>query len=203
MVVLTIISIITVVVLTSQSSFNKSLVLANAAYDIALTIRSAETFGLGTRAAGATVNAGYGLHFQSSPTNTFILFADTSPTNNCDITQPSCKSGDHAYTSESDESDLPDLFVQTYTLGNRVIIENFCAYDGSWECVSDSPSAISSLDIVFERPNPNAYMSKNGIYSPASPVTVSCLTVTSPHGGEKYITVQASGQIIANAASCP
>ena len=44
-VVLAIITVISGVVLSDQTSFNKTLVLANTAYDIALTVRSVETFG--------------------------------------------------------------------------------------------------------------------------------------------------------------
>ena len=79
MVVLTIIVVITTVVVASQSSFNKTLILVNTAYDIALTLRSAETYGLGSRAFGGVVNAGYGLNFQSGTPQSFTLFADTYP----------------------------------------------------------------------------------------------------------------------------
>ena len=56
MVVLAIIVTITGVTLTSQTSFNKTLVLANTAYDIALTLRSSQTYGLGSRAFGGITN---------------------------------------------------------------------------------------------------------------------------------------------------
>ena len=52
MVVLAIVTSITAIVFTSQNSFNKTLILANTAYDIALTFRSAATYGLGGRTIG-------------------------------------------------------------------------------------------------------------------------------------------------------
>ena len=195
MVVLVIIVIITSVVLTSQGSFNKSLVLANTAYDIALTIRSTETFGLSTRAAGTTVNTGYGLHFEVGVLNSFKLFADTNPPASC--TTPNCNSGNYAY-EDPNKVNPHDTNVQTYLLGNSISILKFCALSsGSWLC---SPS-ITSLDIVFQRPNPNAYMSKNGAYNVLSPVTQACIVLSSPQGGVRYISVQNTGQIIANATS--
>lgn len=184
MVVLTIIVIISTVVITSQSSFNKTLILANTAYDIALSIRSAQTYGIGSRAVGTTVNAGHGIRFQSNPSSSFIFFADTSPTAPC--SQPNCKSGDHTYTNGSDS------VVQTYTLGNGMTISKLCV---------DSTCNLSSLDVVFERPNPNAFISADGYYSVNN--AKACITVTSPQGGEKYVSVSKSGQIIANAVSCP
>lgn len=197
-VVLAIITIITGVALTSQGSFNKTYILSNAAYDIALTVRSAENFGLGSRAVGTTVNAGYGLHFQKGVTGSFGLFADTYPTNGCTTVEPNCTAGNYIYTSGSPG----DTLVQTYALNNRITISNFCARtSGTWSCAQTNGASLSSLDIVFQRPNPNANLSTNGTYS--ANTDLACITLTSPQGNFKYITIGATGQIIANAASCP
>ena len=78
LVVLGIVVTITSVVLTSQSSFNKTLVLANTAYDVALSLRSAAMYGLGGHAI-STTPTGYGMHFERSAPESFTLFADTYP----------------------------------------------------------------------------------------------------------------------------
>ncbi len=84
LVVLGIIGVLATVVVTSQTSFNKTILLANTAYDVALSIRSAQTFGLGSRAQGVvTPNAGYGIHFESAIPNTYKLFADKGGTPAC------------------------------------------------------------------------------------------------------------------------
>lgn len=202
MVVLTIIIVITGVILSSQSTFNKTLMLANTAYDVALTLRSAETYGIGNRALGSVVNTGYGLHFQD--TASFILFADRYPSPSTssvchpttDATSPSALPGNCAY--DGDQSEL----VSTYELGNKVTVSDFCAQTaGSWSCKSSG--ALSSLDIVFSRPNPAPFISSNGLYSAAFPATGACITLASSQGGTRHISLAASGQISANAASCP
>lgn len=206
MVVLTIIVVITVVVLASQSSFNKTLILANTAYDIALALRSAETYGLGSRASGTTLNAGYGLHFQSGTPASFTLFADTYPLPStssvchpiADASAPNAQSGNCSYESGQGEK------VTAYALGNGITVSDFCAYiSGSWSCAYSRGGGLSSLDIVFARPNPNPFISVNGSYSASFPATSACLTVTSQQGGAHYVSVSASGQITANAVSCP
>lgn len=213
MVVLAIIVVITSVTVTSQSSFNKSLILANTAYDVALTLRSAQTYGLSSRARGAMANVGYGLHFQGAPAKTFTFFADswppiegsglchTPPAN--DPTGPDAKPGNCAYDSDPDHAEL----VTSYDLGNGMTIGDFCAYSlGRWRCTyahGDADGGLQSLDIVFARPNPDPFMSKDGSYSEAFPVTAACITFVSPQGGARHISVTASGQIVANAASCP
>lgn len=194
MVVAAIIGIIMSIALTSQSTFNKTLILQNAAYDVALTLRNAETYGLGSRAVGITANAGYGVHLQNAPTGSFTLFADTSGGASCAGMPPTCMPGDHIYTSNQDSK------VQTYILGNNIVIKDFCAFDsaygGSWSCANNG--VLPSLDISFSRPNPTPFIQTNN-YSYAS----ACITISSPQGGTKFVSVSSSGEITANAVSCP
>lgn len=206
MVVLAIITVITTVVLTNQNSFNKSLILANTSYDIALTLRAAQTYGLSSRAAGVSANAGYGLHFEVATPGAFTLFSDIYPAAStlsvchptADASAPDARPGNCVYESAQSEK------IVEYILGNGITINDFCSYAvGSWSCAHTNGSSLSSLDIVFARPNPDPFISTNGSYSDAFPVTAACLSMTSSHGGEQYISIAASGQIIADAASCP
>jgi len=209
LVVLAIITFVMSVVITSQSTFNKTLILESASYDIALTLRNAETYGLSSRAhtdAGFIVskNTGYGIHFQNIPSNSFILFADTIPSVGSSglchtlsasqpVGGPSAQPGNCAY-------DTGEL-VQTYTLNNGITISDFCAYSDSWHCASSGTGDLTSLDIVFARPNPDVFISTNGSYSTLK--KKACLTVTSPQGGFRYVSVASSGEITANASSDP
>lgn len=210
MVVLSIITVLTGVVLSSQSSFNKTIVLANTAYDIALTLRSAETYGLSSRgfaSGGAFISssAGYGLHFETGSQGSFILFADAYPSpgaSSCHAVPiggsdaPDAKPGNCAYDGTSEK-------VSDYVLGNGIIIYDFCAYtNGNPLCAVAHSGGVSSLDIVFARPNSSPFISTDGLYSSASPATAACVTVKSPQGGFRFISIEASGQIIANADSC-
>ena len=196
LVVLAIIGVIMSIVLTSQGSFNKSLILTNTAYDIALTLRDAESYGLGSRAVGTVANTGYGVHFSRGNSSSFIFFADTSPSVISSCTTPDCKPGDNIYTGGS------DTLVQTYTFGNGITVSNFCAFtSGSGMCENASGSydgGLNSLDIVFTRPNPDAFINANGSF-----YTAACVALTSPQGGEKFVSVIASGEITANATQCP
>lgn len=189
MVVLAIIGVVSSIVISNQGSFNKSIILANAAYDVALSLRSVESYGIGGRVAGTARNAGYGIHFTTG--NSFILFADTSPGTLSSCTTPDCKPGDHVYTSSADQ------FVQTYSLGNGVAINGLCAYSAN----NSSCTSASSLDISFTRPNSEAFVTVNGattLYTGKA-----CLTLASPQGGSRSVTVTSSGQITVNIASCP
>lgn len=190
MVVLAIIATLLTVVITNQSQFNKTMTLSSTAYDIALTVRSAQTFGLGSRGAVASGKAGYGVHFSRDEQDTFILFQDTDPPVGSDAS-PDAVPGDYVYTS------LSDAVEQTYAIGNGIKITDFCASTaGVWECAS---ATLTSLDIVFKRPNPDVYVSTNGSFAPS--VTLVCLKLSAPSGESRFVTVGSAGQIVANAAS--
>ncbi len=191
-----IIGVILSIALTSQNTFNKTLILKNAAYDVALTLRNAETYGLGSRAVGVIANAGYGIHFDKTQPGSFILFADTSPAISSSCTKPGCLPGDHIFTLGADAR------VQTYSLGNNITVSDFCAYStqfgGGWSCAAANGGTLSSLDVSFSRPNPTPFIQSGGFsYSAA------CISISSVQGGTKFISVASSGQIAANATSCP
>ncbi|MEK7114079.1 MAG: type II secretion system protein [Patescibacteria group bacterium] len=203
MVVLAIMVVIMGVVLTSQSSFNRTIVLANTAYDIALTLRSAGVYGLGSRVTSSASNAGYGIHVETETSGAFTLFADTYPAigqsglchPQVDSFAPDARPGNCAYEVNQGER------VADYTLENAITISNFCAYDGGWSCANGGN--VHSLDIVFARPNADPFMSANGSYALSSPVTRACITVSSPQGDSRFISIGESGGITANASSCP
>lgn len=206
LVVLAIIVILTAIVLTSQSTFNKTIVLANTAYDVALTLRATETYGIGNRAVGSTANTGYGLDFQKATPNSFTLFADiyppaTSSTGLCHTPigpprGPGAVPGNCAYDANQNEK------VTDYTLGNGITVSNFCASSGStWLCASNG--LLTSLDIVFARPNPDPFVRVSiGGASPV-PATAACLTLSSSSGGSRFVSVTAAGEITTATSSCP
>ena len=208
LVVIAIIGIITIVVITSQGSFNKSIILSNAAYDLALALRSAESYGLGSRVLTPEgTHTGYGLEFTVG--QTFTLFADpypAQPTSSLGChpappagdNAPDAKWGDCIYDSAQDQK------VTTYTLHRGITVSDVCAYStsGSFCAGASAPNHLDRLDIVFVRPNPTPFLSKDGAYDSGSPITSACITLTSPQGGVKYVAVSAAGQIDANAAPC-
>ncbi len=216
LVVLAIITVITAMTITSQGSFNKSLILANTAYDIALSFRSAEMYGIGSRGTDTVSNPGYGLHFNRATPGSFTLFADTNlPVEGCHklppvsrggANAPDAKPGNCVYdVSILNAKGVPTERVTDYLLGNRITISDFCAYgSGSWSCASTG--AISTMDVVFSRPNPDPFISVNGAYQ-TPPMTAACIRVTSPQGGFRYVSVSASGAITAdaspNTSQCP
>lgn len=203
-----IIILITAVIFSGQTTFNNSVVLTSTAYDIALTMRDAQTYGLGTRSQLGVANAGYGLEFKSTSLTSYTFFADTNPSPGAGLCHPlpangaaapNAYPGDCAYTAGS------DALVASYKLGSGMKISDFCAKTtGTWACENSHGFSLSRLDLVFERPNGTAFISPNGTYNAAT--TDACITITAPSGSSRYISLSSVSQIVANATSstsCP
>jgi len=174
-------TLISTVVLTSQSSFNSSVLLGSLAYDIGLSVREAQVFGLSVRGTGeggadrSDFEIGYGIYMSNTSPDSYVLFADTYPANN----------PDRKYTPGE------DLAVRNYSLGKGHRISSFCgiATGGQEYC---SP-VISHINIVFMRPNPDANITSNeighGQYSSAR------IVVSSAGGLTREVEISSTGQI--------
>ncbi len=191
LVVLAIISILSLVVITGQSSFNRTLILANTAYDIGLSLRDAQTYGIASRGtSGGIFNAGYGVEFSSGSPTSFILFADTYPPVGANA-RPDAHPGNGIYELTQPNN---DALVQTYTLNNNIKISDFCGtLNGVSQCLSAGTA--SRLDIVFARPNTSASITTlNGITATAALATA-CITVAAPSGETRVVVVTSIGEI--------
>lgn len=167
-----ILTVITGVVLANNTQFNSSVLLGNAAYDIALTIREAQVYGLSTQAFGGEFQVGYGVHFSSA--REYVLFADVDQNRN------------RRYDAGVDQ------VVRQYTLGRGFTIAQLCATrtDQSVAC-SQSSASLEHLDIAFLRPNPDATITGTD----PKPFSSARITITSPSGETRTISVQSTGQI--------
>lgn len=181
--------VISGVVLANYNGFNSKVLLSNLAYDLALTIRQAQTFGISVRqgVGGSFANA-YGVYIEeddtSGVTTTFHFFYDTDADNTYDVPAPGTCSGE-----------CQKRFA--LTRGNR--ISQICVDTGSLVC---SPSAsVKSLTMMFKRPNPDTIykaIRNNDTEITASTIIYATITVQSPKGDSKVITVRPTGQVSVN-----
>lgn len=171
---LSIFALITTVVLARYRDFNGGIILSNLAYEIAITVRQAQVYGLSVKDASASnFNVRYGIHLAYPTNNSFFMFADTD--------------GNGQYSGSSE-------IVETISPLQGNTIDNFCAQplSGQAECGSGTPTTLSWLDIAFLRPNPDALFrsSSGNSYQSAT------ITVKSPRtGATRTITIRATGQI--------
>ncbi len=174
----------TLLVVVKYGSFNQSTLLTDTAYDIALSLRTAQTYGLSVKNINASFNVPYGISFNTSATGNgcatptsataLVLYADTSE-------------GSAATTDVYDCADTP---VNSYLITRGATIGGLCVGDGS----SCTYSGLSQLDVTFTRPYPEAVICANGS-SASCPYTYAAITLLGSDGSTRTITVRGNGQV--------
>lgn len=192
LVVCAIVVIISSLILVDNNKFGGEVTLENLAYDIALTIRQAQVYGIAVANVGNNSNfsSGYGVVFSANYASLnppqYYLFADLQ---NNGIYNPS-------YT--------PSEEVQEEDLQQGYQVSQLCV-------ISESNTTLctpSEVDILFKRPEPVAYISAG--FNGATPASCSIgfaqnnftncyteaeITIESPKGGTRTVDVYQNGQI--------
>lgn len=124
--VIAIFGILTAIVVGNYSKFTNDAVLTNMAYEIALSIREAQTYGVAVTNRSASFENSFGISFDtSSETQIYTLYEDKNSNNVLD-------SGED---------------IKTYTLQRSIKIID--VEDDDCNTVSNN-----LLNIIFDRPNP-------------------------------------------------
>ena len=167
--------VITSIVLVNHSFFGGNILVGNLAYDVALSIRQAQVFGLSVREFGigtGQFDVGYGVHFDSDSPTSYRLFADVD---------------------KGKTFDIGDGTQEAFTISQGYSIARVCATNTAAVEVCTDDGDITTLDIVFIRPDPDAYIRADGdaatIYERAR------IVVQSPRGTTREVVVESTGQI--------
>jgi len=181
LVVTGIIVIISTIILANNNRFGGVVLLENLAYDVALSIRQAQVYGISVaRFQSNTFSAGYGVHFDLSSPDTYVLFADAIQANGLyDCPQPGTNNCE---------------LVETTTLSTGYNIYNLCETPSS----GVETCGISKIDVVFKRPEPDAWISASGVSCINNNGTCgesARVLLQSPHGDHMSVVIYANGQI--------
>ncbi len=176
-------AVMTALVVARYGSFNQGTIITNVAFDMALSIRTAQTYGLSVKSTSASVSAftsAYGIHFDMNNPTQFIFFADTITPNN---------------KYDSGEA------ITTYTLNQSAKITAICLGSDP-TCVGGTlvtaVGPAKTLDVTYKRPNPNAIFCTNTDACPTTPNTqpIAFITITSSDGtNNQVVYIRQNGQI--------
>ena len=199
LVTITIFVVITGVVLVNSNNFNSSELLNNFAYDTALTIKLAQTYGANVKENSlGFFNTNYGVYFNIDPaiggggSNTnFVLYNDTGNSvaygiGIGDNTPDGIYNGSMTSCPVSD----PEC-VQRYTVNKGLFIKSLCTGNDKDHC-----SAVNQLSILFQRPNLNAmiyYLITSTQRSSAQ--AYAQITLSSATGATSSVVITSIGQI--------
>lgn len=179
LVVMGIMVLISGLILMNNSRFGGVVLLQNLAYDIALSIRQAQVYGIAVQRYNTSFEAGYGMHFQvdseGAGQSAYVLFAD-------------------ALSPENGYYDCPQPGTTNCELVQSTSIAG--GYRVSQLCITPAGGAercdITTLDVTFKRPEPDAYIRSSDAVGLGESGEIH---VESQRGDTKVISVQANGQI--------
>jgi prepilin-type N-terminal cleavage/methylation domain-containing protein len=176
-VVIGIVSILSTVILANYNTAGGQILLRNLSYDVALSIREAQIYGISLRQlGGGGFGTGYGVHFAAATPQNYTLFGDKTS-----IGIP----GNNVYDGINEE-------VRTFSLGTGYSITDICitTQTGADRCASRGE--VSSVDIAFQRPEPDALIRTDGslvLHQQAR------ITLHSIRGFSLNVVVDITGQI--------
>lgn len=180
---------LTAFLVSKYGNFNQSILLTNLAYDVAITLRNAQNYGINVKSAPDVVNnvnyseefkLGYGVHFDThtgtpAPNTEMIFYADT---NNSFSYNPGT-----------------DSLLGRYVLRNGSKVSSICTNDTGDSCPTSGTGVdgtVGDLDVVFIRPSPDANFGSNGSSINAK---FAQITLQTPNGQTKKVVVRRTGQI--------
>jgi len=150
MVTVSIFVFMTTLVISKYGNFNQNVLLTNLAYDMALTFRTAQTFGVSVKAADDQNNpcnqpgaspfqCVYGIHFDTLKNTTFTLYAMPISTARTYYTYPAGAGGADIYT---------------YTLRNGAHIDSITDQSNTHSIGPTYPT----VDVYFKRPDSSSHI---------------------------------------------
>ena len=180
-----IMAVITAVTLANHSKFGGQVMLRNLAYEMALIVREAQTYGVSVRkidkASITNFDAGYGVYFNTNDKTHYTMFTDTHA-------EGGGSGGDGMYKTTLEQ-------VTEYTIGRGYKLNKLYAINNSGTRLDadNCPTGNPSLDILFRRPEPDAIIrfcgDETNIYNAAE------IELISPRDDTMKVLIEVSGQI--------
>lgn len=177
--VIAIIGIIGSVVLFNHGKFTNETILTNMAYELALSIREAQIYGVSVRADSAAFDDSYGIYIDPrNPTNQYTLFVDN-------IGSPDSKYNKVACGLSGSEC------VTTYTMQKNIEIVGV-KHKINNNCPPGQEN--NEMHITFDRPNPEPIFRRDTGNSADNASGIQ-IEIKSKDGAKRYVIIYSNGQI--------
>lgn len=173
----------TALLLAKYGTFNQSVLLTNLAYDIALVIRNAQSYGLNVKSVPVVNGTNYSNDF-SKPYGVRLSISTTgTPAANTQVLL-------FADLNQNERYDTGET-ISTYYLKRGNTISVLCG--GPTGLCNNS---LTSVDIVFKRPDPNAIMTGRNLINHEVPnLTYLEIHIKPTSGAVKKIRINPTGLI--------
>lgn len=193
LVVVSIFLIITAVTLFKQSKFSSDILITNTAYEVALTIREAQVYGVGSKQSGLGTQ-GYGVYFSEGfAGDHYVMYSETPESDN---------TYEFSYAPADTSGKYTDVRGEI-ELGREQTIRDVCGIptgqsEAQIQCFSTND--LSSLNIGFVKPNLYAILNgDSGTFERVRIIVASslgdkCRTVEVNHIGQISVKAVVAGE---------
>lgn len=171
LVVIAIFGIVAAIVIFNYGKFTNDTVLTNMAYEMSLSIREAQIFGVAVSGRSQDFSQPFGVVFDLSgggETDQYFLFVDEN------------RNG--KYDSSSNET----VVGEPYKLQRNVKIVDVATCTSIEQCIEVENDKLS---ITFQRPNPEPE------FNPDDGASYAKITLQSPEGTKRCVMVSINGQV--------
>lgn len=176
LVAIAIFTVMTALLVFKYAGFSEGMTLTNLAYDVALTLREAQSYGINVQDSGnlttgdkGQFNTMYGVYYYQANFRQFILYADLD--------------GAGRYTGKY-------IRINKAKQGN--IFENPCAGTGPSNC-----NTYNILDVQYRRPDPTPKIYASGAPNQplSGPFQYAEIRMKSQNGSYRKVVIRSTGQI--------
>lgn len=170
-------AVVTALVLMKHQSFSGGILLTNLAYETALTIRRAQSFGINVKGQGASFDIWYGVRFDKRYPTEFLLFTDSN------------KNATYDGTGACDGIVVDECFEKVLIKRNMSFKQLCIAGPSAEDCNRNI------IDIIFKRPDPEARIYDRGVGSSGTAYGSVKIVLKALDGRSKNVVVRKTGQI--------
>lgn len=202
--------IMTALVVAKYGNFNQSVLMTDLAYDVALSLRTAQTYGVSVQGQGTNFNVPYGVDLCQSSTATGNC--NSMPVPGTDGTAHLLPSPSNSNPSVSATTvtlfadmnsdgvyDAGDIAISTYTITRGAFIFGICAQSTPCRTSDYTNGRGNRLDVTFKRPDPSAIICSNlSVLSACGGSTFGGILIQQGAGtgaAQRYVTIQPNGEI--------
>ncbi len=175
LVVMSIMIVISSIILARYNQFNGTVLLRSLAYDVALTMREAQVYGLSGKGLSGSFITRYGVYYAKATPTQYLIFADAN--------------NNQAY--DSGET------VEAYSMLSGYAISNLCAYKADSTVRCSAAGDITVMTVMFKRPEPDAIITTDI----AESYVRGTVTITSAAGLSRTVEVTNTGQLAVDQAN--
>ena len=173
-IIIALMAVLTATVVLRKRDFDNTTLLKNTAYELALSVREAQAYGVSVHRDASDIGGRYGMHISLSSPESTVLYADNNENN----------------VYDPGENRKINIFKKPFSLKNICVTLT----SGAEDCADANPT-ILGLEILFIRPNPDAHLYVVRVGNVVEAVSKAKVSIGTPENKTVDVNISNIGQV--------